>query len=145
MKDYESEKTFRKIDKFGAQLLIAFALTVGLLVGLNAAFAGPNDFTPPAEIDKFDAPMWVQKPVQCASPEAVFERIESGGLLPLFSSTGNARVEEDMYSLPYGFFYNPDNGYWLFVEFFSPRSACIIGVGEGVDFDVQGEETKAPY
>ena len=140
MKDYETEKTFRKIDKFGAQLLIGFVITIGLLVGLNVAFAGPNDYTPPVE-----APQWVQKPVQCASPESVFDRIESDGLLPLFSSTGNARVENEMYALPYGFFYNPDTGYWLFVEFFSPTSACVIGVGEGVDFDVQGEETKAPY
>jgi hypothetical protein len=141
MKDYETEKTFRKIDKFGAQLLVGFVLTIGLLVGLNAAFAGPNDYTQPAK----EEPVWVEKPVQCASPEAVFDRIESGGLLPLFSSTGNARVENEMYALPYGFFYNPDTGYWLFVEFFSPTSACVIGVGQGVDFDVSGEATKAPY
>jgi hypothetical protein len=106
MKDYETEKTFRKIDKFGIQLLIGFVTTILLLVGLNTAFAGPDDWIPP---------------------------------------TGNARVEDEMYALPYGFFYNPDTGYWLFVEFFSPTSACVIGVGEGVDFDVQGEETKAPY
>ena len=112
MKDYETEKNFRKIDKFGAQLLVGFVLTIGLLIGLNAAFAGPNDYTPPAK----EVPMWVEKPVQCASPEAVFERIESGGLLPLFSSTGNARVEDEIYSLPYGFFYSPDTGRWLFVE-----------------------------
>ena len=92
-----------------------------------------------------EAPSWVQKPVQCASPEAVFDRIESDGLLPLFSSTGNARVEDEMYSLPYGFFYNPESTHWLFVEFFSPTSACVIAVGEGVDFDVQGDETKAPF
>ena len=92
-----------------------------------------------------EAPSWVQKPVQCASPESVFDRIESDGLLPLFSSTGNARVENEMYALPYGFFYNPDTGYWLFVEFFSPTSACVIGVGEGVDFDVEGTETKSSY
>ena len=92
-----------------------------------------------------EAPSWVQKPVQCASPEAVFDRIESNGLLPLFSSTGNARVEDEMYSLPYGFFYNPESTHWLFVEFFSPTSACIIGVGQGVDFDVQGEESKSSY
>ena len=141
MKDYETEKTFRKIDKFGAQLLVGFVLTIGLLVGLNVAFAGPNDYTPPAK----DAPVWVEKPVQCASPQSVFERIDGDGLLPLFSSTGNARVEDEMFALPYGFFYNPDTGYWLFVEFFSPTSACIIGVGEGVDFDVSGEATKAPY
>ena len=141
MKDYESETTFKKIDKFGIQLLIAFVTTILLLVGLNTAFAGPNDYTAPFR----EAPKWVEKPVQCASPEAVFERIDGDGLLPLFSSTGNARVEDEMYALPYGFFYNPDTGYWLFVEFFDPETACVIGVGEGVDFDVSGEETKAPY
>mgnify|MGYP003656795529 CR=1 FL=1 len=139
----KEEDRFKKIDKFGIQILVAFVATVAVLVTLNVAFAGPNDlYTPPKEEPIIS---WVQKPVQCASPEAVFNRIESGGLLPLFSSTGNARVEEDMYSLPYGFFYNPENNYWLFVEFFSPTTACIIGVGEGVDFDVQGEETKAPF
>ena len=138
----KEDDRFKKIDKFGIQILIAFVATMAVLVTLNVAFAGPNDYTPPPAKEE---PSWVQKPVQCASPEAVFNRIESGGLLPLFSSTGNARVEDDMYSLPYGFFYNPDTGYWLFVEFFSPTSACVIGVGEGVDFDVQGEETKAPF
>ena len=129
------------MNKFGKQLLAGWIFSIGVILFCNIAFAGPNDYTPPAK----EVPMWVQKPVQCASPEAVFDRIESGGLLPLFSSTGNARVEDEMYALPYGFFYNPDTGYWLFVEFFSPTSACVIGVGEGVDFDVQGEETKAPY
>ena len=105
-----------------------------------SAIAGPNDYTPPPEL-----PKWVVKPVQCASPQAVFERIDKDGMFPLFSSTGNARVENEMYALPYGFFYNPDTGYWLFVEFFDPDTACVIGVGQGVDFDVEGEETPAPY
>ena len=134
MKDYDRRDAFDKIDKFGAQLLVAFTCTILLLVGLNVAFAGPNDYSPPQE-----QPRWVEKPVQCASPDAVIERIERDDMLPLMAMTGNARVEEDMYTLPYGFFYNPENNYWLFVEFFSPETSCIIGVGQGVNFDVTEE------
>ena len=39
MKDYAKRDAFDKIDKFGAQLLIAFTCTILLLVGLNVAFA----------------------------------------------------------------------------------------------------------
>ena len=134
MKDYGRRDAFDKIDKFGAQLLVAFTCTILLLVGLNVAFAGPNDYSPPQE-----QPRWVEKPVQCASPNAVMKRIERDDMLPMMAMTGNARVEEEMYSLPYGFFYNPENGYWLFVEFFSPETSCIIGVGQGVNFDVAEE------
>jgi len=42
MKDYGKRDAFDKIDKFGAQLLVAFACTICLLVGLILAFAGPN-------------------------------------------------------------------------------------------------------
>ena len=112
-----------------------YYLIMFLMLWATSAFAGPNDYTPPAK----EEPVWLEKPVQCASPEAVFERIKSNGLLPLFSSTGNARVENKLYSMPYGFFYNPETTSWLFVEFFSPTSACVIGVGEGVDFDVADE------
>tara|TARA_B100001093_G_C26425853_1_gene841857 strand:- start:250 stop:639 length:390 start_codon:yes stop_codon:yes gene_type:complete len=129
------------MNKFGKQLLAGWIFSISVILFCNLAFASPDDYTPPAK----EAPAWVQKPVQCASPEAVFDRIESDGLLPLFSSTGNARVENEMYALPYGFFYNPENSHWLFVEFFSPTSACVIGVGEGVDFDVQGDETKSSH
>ena len=134
MKDYGRRDAFDKIDKFGAQLLVAFTCTILLLVGLNVAFAGPNDYSAPKE-----QPRWVEKPVQCASPDAVIERIERDDMLPMMAMTGNARVEEDMYTLPYGFFYNPENNYWLFVEFFSPETSCIIGVGQGVNFDVADE------
>ena len=131
MKEHGKRDAFDKIDKFGAQLLVAFTFTIVLLVGLNAAFAGPNDYSPPQE-----QPRWVEKPVQCASPNAVMRRIEKDNMLPLMAMTGNARVDEEMYSLPYGFFYNPETQYWLFVEFFSPDTSCIIGVGQGVEFDV---------
>lgn len=87
-------------------------------------------------------PKWVEKPVQCASPQSVLDRVDKDEMLPLFSAIGNARVEDSMYSLPYGFFYNQDKGYWLFIEFFDNNTACVIGVGQGVDFNVSSEVTN---
>ena len=46
----KEEDRFKKIDKFGIQILVAFVATVAVLVTLNVAFAGPNDlYTPPKE------------------------------------------------------------------------------------------------
>ena len=59
-----------------------------------SAIAGPNDYTPPPEF-----PKWVEKPVQCASPQAVFERIDKDGMFPLFSSTGNRKFSIDFVKL----------------------------------------------
>ena len=81
-------------------------------------------------------PQWFQKPVQCASPQEVLERLDKDGLEPLLGATGNARVENNMYTKPYAFLYNQDTGYWAFVEFFDNELMCIIVVGEGVDFEV---------
>ena len=113
---------FKKIDKFGIQLLVGFVLSIGLIVFSNVAFGEP---------------VWAQKPIQCASPQEVFDRLDKDKLMPLFSATGNARVENNMYSKLYGMFYNQDTKYWAFVEFFDFETMCIIVVGEGVDFDVQ--------
>tara|TARA_X000001316_G_C922193_1_gene37097 strand:- start:61 stop:393 length:333 start_codon:yes stop_codon:yes gene_type:complete len=82
------------------------------------------------------APSWVQKPVQCASPQEVLDRLDADGLDLLLGATGNARVENNMYTKPYGFYYNQENNYWAFVEFFDNETMCIIVVGEGVEFDV---------
>jgi|MDTC01.2.fsa_nt_gb hypothetical protein len=125
---------FSKVDKFGIQLLIGFACTILLLVSLNVAFAAPEDWQstkPPAR-----GPYWVEKPVQCATPAEVMERVENDNMIPLIALTGNARIEEEMFVLPYGFFYNPETSYWLFIEFHSEDVACIVGVGDVVNFDV---------
>jgi len=82
------------------------------------------------------APQWVQKPIQCASPQEVIDRLDADGLELLLGATGNARVENNMYSKLYGFYYNQENNYWAFVEFFDPETMCVIVVGEGVEFDV---------
>jgi len=125
---------FSKVDKFGIQLLIGFACTILLLVSLNVAFAAPEDWQstkPPAR-----GPYWVEKPVQCATPAEVMKRVENDNMIPLIALTGNARIEEEMFVLPYGFFYNPETSYWLFIEFHSEDVACIVGVGDVVNFDV---------
>ena len=85
----------------------------------------------------FAAPQWVEKPVQCASPSEVFDRLDEGGLEPLFAATGNARVGNEIYTKTYGMFYNEENSYWAFVEFFDAETMCMVVVGEGIEFDVQ--------
>lgn len=113
---------FKKVDKFGIQLLLGFAFSLLLIVFSNFAFSEPQ---------------WVQKPIQCATPPEVFDRLDRDNLLPLFAASGNARVENQMYTKPYGFFYNQDTKYWAFIEFFDTETMCIVAVGEGVEFDVQ--------
>ena len=109
------------MEKFTRELLTAFLFSVGIILFSNIAFGEP---------------IWAEKPIQCASPEEVFDRLDKDNLMPLFSATGNARVENNMYSKLYGMFYNEDTKYWAFVEFFDLETMCIIVVGEGVDFDV---------
>ena len=86
------------------------------------------------------APHWVEKPVQCASYEEVAMRAKADNLAPLMTMEGNARIEDNMYSLPYVFYYNPDTSYWLIVELHLDNTACIIAVGDKVDFDVSDWE-----
>lgn len=107
--------------KFGKQLFAAWIFSISIVVFCDAAFA---------------APVWAEKPIQCASPSEVFDRLDRDGLLPLFSSTGNARVENDIYTKMYAMMYNADNGKWAFIEFFDKETTCVIVVGEGVDFSV---------
>lgn len=111
--------------KFGKQLLAAWIFSISVVVFSNLAFA---------------APVWAEKPIQCATPAEVFNRLDGDGLLPLFSSTGNARVENEIHTLMYAMLYNAENGKWAFIEFFDEETTCIIVVGEGVDFNVQGKE-----
>lgn len=108
-------------DKFSRGLLIAFLLSVSVILFSNIAFGEPQ---------------WVQKPIQCASPKEVLDRLDKDNLMPLFSATGNARVENNMYTKLYSFLYNEESNYWAFVEFFDEETMCVIVVGEGVDFDV---------
>jgi hypothetical protein len=109
------------MSKFGKQLLVAWIFSISVIVFSNLAFA---------------APYWAEKPIQCASPKEVFARLDRDGLVPLFSSTGNARVENEIYTKMYAMLYNADNGKWAFIEFFDEQTTCVVVVGEGVDFNV---------
>jgi hypothetical protein len=111
--------------KFSKQLLSALFFSIGVIIFANLAFA---------------APYWAEKPIQCASPKEVFDRLDRDGLVPLFSSTGNAKVENNIYTKMYAMLYNAENGKWAFIEFFDNETTCVIVVGEGVDFNVQGKE-----
>ena len=110
------------MDKFGLQLIGAFLFGISVILFSNVAFS---------------APQWVEKPVQCATPPEVLDKLDKDKLLPLFAAVGNARVGNEIYTKTYGFFYNEDTQYWAFVEFFDEETMCMVGIGEGIEFDVQ--------
>ena len=109
------------MEKLTKGLLISFLLGISVILFSNIAFSEPQ---------------WVNKPVQCASPAEVIDRLDEGGLKPLFAATGNARIGNEIYTKTYGMFYNEENSYWAFVEFFDEETMCMIVVGEGIEFDV---------
>ena len=91
-------------------------------------------------VSAFAEPQWVEKPIQCATPDEVFERLKSDNLSPLLAAKGKVRIEDKMYVKPFGFFYNQEKNYWAFVEFFDLETMCIIAVGDEVSFDVVDKE-----
>jgi len=111
--------------KFDKGLLTAFL--VGIAVILLSLLL-PNK--------SYGEPRWVEKPVQCATYEEVIQRGKDEEMQPLFTMVGNARIENEMYSLPLVFYYNQENTYWMLVEVHTDNEACVIGVGSDVDFDV---------
>lgn len=124
MKD---DDRFKKIDRFGFQLLVAFFISISVIVVSNLAFA---------EIK------WAQKPIQCATYEEVAKRIKEDNLLPLMNMTGTARIDDNLYVLPYVFYYNQDSTFWLLVEVHTDDTACIVGVGDTLSFDVEPIDPK---
>lgn len=117
----KNDDPFKKVDKFGFQLLVAFLFSISVIVISNIASAEPK---------------WVEKPIQCASYEEVAERVKKDNLLPLMNMTGIARIEDTLYVLPYVFYYNQDSTYWLLVEVHTDDTACIVSVGDTLSFDV---------
>ena len=113
---------FKKVDKFGIQMLVAFVLSIGVIVLSNTAFGQSG-------------PTWVQKPVQCGELAEVISLQESEGLEPLLASKGHARVENKMVGdLGYIFYYNAENQYWSMIEIFREDYACIIAQGDALTF-----------
>ena len=119
--------------KFDKGLLVAILVAVAVVA---ASLLLPNK--------SYGTPVWVEKPVQCASYQEVITRAASQGMKPLCTMIGNVRLEEEMYSLPVIFYYNYENTYWMMVEVHTDNEACVVGVGAEVDFDVSEfyENTK---
>ncbi len=81
------------------------------------------------------APEWMQKPVQCAPTQEVLDRAENENMLPLLGMVGNTRINGKMFTVPYTMFYDMDQKYWMIVEFLPNEQACVVGIGEGVNFN----------
>tara|TARA_Y100001938_G_C8062956_1_gene418453 strand:+ start:869 stop:1264 length:396 start_codon:yes stop_codon:yes gene_type:complete len=84
-------------------------------------------------------PKWVQKPIQCASPPEVMDQVEGEDMMPLMQMNGNIRAGANMFNVPFIFFFNQKSESWYLVEFTNFEQACIVAVGQGINFDVQGE------
>ena len=123
MKDYESEKHFKRIDKLGTQLLIAFLFTISLLVGINVAFAETE---------------MRAKPIQCGPKASLLELIEEAGEEALVGGVGEVLIDSgETKQLAFTFFANPVEGTWTLVEFHNVMEACVVAYGGSLTFDVQ--------
>jgi len=117
------------MNKFDKQLLAGWIF--GLSIVLWAMIASADHLG--------IGPQWAQKPVQCASPAEVLEMLEDEDMEPLMQMAGNIRIDDGMYSVPFVLYYNSDTTAWYLVEYTNFEQACVVGVGEGVSFDVQDE------
>ena len=123
MKDYETEKRFKRIDKFGTQLLVGFVFTISLLIGLNVAFAETE---------------MRAKPIQCGPKASLLELIEEAGEEALVGGVGEVIFDNgERKQLAITFFANPVEGTWTLVEFHNPIEACVVAYGGSLTFDVQ--------
>ena len=83
-------------------------------------------------------PEWAQKPVQCANTQEVLDRVEADNMLPLIQMIGTAVIDKTTTRsmIPYVMYYNAETETWLIVEFVQNDYACVISVGQGVNFNV---------
>ena len=89
-------------------------------------------------------PQWAQKPVQCATILEVNQRQAEQGLLPFMAGVTKARIENNMYELPWIMFYDQsEDGYYTIIEYnIDANYACQILIGGGLDFDVLDDWDK---
>ena len=122
MKNYKTESTFRKIDKFGTQLLVGFAFVITLIIGLNVAFAETE---------------MRAKPIQCGPKASLLQLIEAAGEEALVGGVGEVLVDSgEIKELAFTFFANPIEGTWTLVEFHNAMEACVVAYGGSLTFDV---------
>ena len=92
-----------------------------------------------ATTEKSDAQEWRQKPVQCGSPETAMQILSNAGEKALVGGLTTVRDPRGTESLfPFYLFVNVDKGTFTIIEYhLSSNEVCIIGYGQGIDFDVQ--------
>ena len=116
----------KKIDKFGLQLAAAF--TFGILVILTGW-----------ALTAYAVPQWVSKPVQCGHPDEVDGLMKYRKQEPLLGGVAVVTFENTQSPLPVILWYGTEDNNFHMVEYnFAGNQACIISVGDGVDFDVEG-------
>lgn len=118
---------FKKVDKFGIQLLLGFAFSLLLIVFSNVAFADAT---------------WMAKPVQCGNDAELSQLLEDDGQKPMIAAVAIVSFEQSdgtmqSYEMPVVFFYNEDKKKFSMVEF-NPEinEACVVSFGGQLDFTV---------
>ena len=80
---------------------------------------------------------WLAKPVQCATLDEVEQLMLERKQTPLFAGLGAVRIEDNQYMFPVMAFANTEEKTWHVIEYnVEMDQACILGVGNGLDFNV---------
>jgi len=79
---------------------------------------------------------WHRKPVQCAETMLILDEVEKSKMLPLLQLLGTTRIGDVGKIVPYVIYYNKDDETWLMVEFLEIEFACMIALGQGINFNV---------
>ena len=117
----------KKIDKFGLQLAAAF--TFGILIILTGWALSANVQA---------KPLWASKPVQCSTPYEVDALMKYRNQEPLLGAVANVTFDDTQAPLPVVLWYGEgDNNFHLVEYNFGANQACIISIGDNVEFDVE--------
>ena len=112
--------------------MIKFLVAMFVLIS-GYAYAEPSD-VPEKPVE---SPLeWFRKPVQCGTHEQVLKGMQNVPVYPLMEMTGNVKMETQVLATPIVMYYNPETQFWSIIEYQGNGNACVIGLGEGVNFDV---------
>jgi len=94
---------------------------------------------PISAFSQVEGPEWRQKPVQCGNAESAMEIIQEAGEKALVGGFSNIKMPNGQNSIqPFYLFINTDTGTFTILEYHtSSDEVCILGYGNGIDFDVQ--------
>lgn len=80
-------------------------------------------------------PRWVQKPVQCSTPQELIQILDKVGSKPLLG--GVTIVTQDLINyaeIPLIVYYHPESNEFQIIELHSSNVACLIASGGEVSF-----------